>query len=195
VQGDDLVGAKVLAQQVLGGQRLQLTEELVMPPKCQVSLDAVLERVQPQLVETRDLGIERPVRVHVRVRVTAPHRQSVRQPGSRPVRLVLEFEKRRLVGRLEPNSFDSRRRNVHDVAVAAALDHISQITAEVRDVGLDGPARSGRRILPVHGEGELVCTDTPPDSLYEHGEHRALLRASEGHGPVGLHHRKRSEDV
>src|SRR5438552_5458831 len=45
----------------LGVQRLELTDHLAMTAQCEVGLDAVLQRVEPELLQPLDLGPGEPV--------------------------------------------------------------------------------------------------------------------------------------
>ena len=62
-----------------GHERLELTEELVLPPQRQVRGDAGLQRHQPQLVEPGSLGLSEARGVQVLQDLTAPQTQRVPQ--------------------------------------------------------------------------------------------------------------------
>ena len=81
VQGEHVHRPEVLAERMLDGQRVQLGDHLAMPAGPHVGVDARLERGQAKLGEAGDLAVEVPVRFDVGVRVAAPHRQRLAQPG------------------------------------------------------------------------------------------------------------------
>ena len=104
VKGQHVEGAQVLPKRMLDGQRVELGDDLTVPSGPQVGVDPVLEGGQAQLCQTGDLAVEEAMGLDVGVRMAAPHRQRITQPG-RDIIGIAE-RRRRPVGVLEPRCID-----------------------------------------------------------------------------------------
>ena len=75
IEREHQLGAQALPQRVLRHERLQLADELGMPPGGEIGFDALLERRQPELLEPRDLGLGERLVGQVGERGAAPERE------------------------------------------------------------------------------------------------------------------------
>ena len=66
---------QVLAQRMLGDQRVELADHLGVPAGREVGVDRHLRRAQPQIVEAADLGGRERLVGDVRERVAVPQRE------------------------------------------------------------------------------------------------------------------------
>jgi hypothetical protein len=60
---------------MLAHQELELGNQICMPAECEVDLDSLLERSQPELLEPPPLELHERVELDVRERGAAPERQ------------------------------------------------------------------------------------------------------------------------
>ena len=77
VQGEHQLAVQPLAVRVLGDERLELGDELIVPAEREVGLDALLERDEPQLLQARDLSGGEILVNEIGQRRPAPERQSL----------------------------------------------------------------------------------------------------------------------
>ena len=75
------MGPQTLAQWVLGHERLELADEVVVSALSEVGLDAVLDRGQPELLQATELRSHERLLGEVRKRRPMPQRQAVAQLG------------------------------------------------------------------------------------------------------------------
>ena len=57
VQREHQQTAQALAQRLSGDERLQLSDDVLVQAQCDVRLDPLFERIEPQLLESADLGL------------------------------------------------------------------------------------------------------------------------------------------
>jgi len=81
VQRQHELRTQPLPQGMLGDQPLELGHQLGMPAQCQVCLDALLQRSQPQLLQLRDRGLRERLVGELVQRRTSPQSQRVPQPS------------------------------------------------------------------------------------------------------------------
>ena len=74
VQGQHELAAQALAQRMLGDQRLELAHHAAAAQR-QVGLDAIAHRIEPALLQPRDLGLRKRRKRQVRQGRAAPQRQ------------------------------------------------------------------------------------------------------------------------
>ena len=89
VQREHPLRVQPLAQRVLGQQRVDLADDLMMATRGEVRIDRQLPRRQPQLLEPSDLSVGERLVGNVRERTAAEQRQRLarrarRLPASRP---------------------------------------------------------------------------------------------------------------
>ncbi len=68
---------QALAERVLGDERLELSDQLVVAPECEVGVDPELHRCQPDLLEPGDRRLGEALVGEVRERRASPQRQRV----------------------------------------------------------------------------------------------------------------------
>ena len=68
---------------MVGDQGLELGDEAGVPAKSDLGLDPFLERVETELLESRDLGLSEAIEGEVRKRPAAPERERLAQRHSR----------------------------------------------------------------------------------------------------------------
>ena len=115
---------EALAERVLGDERLELPDQLVVAPECEVGVDPQLQRGEPDLLEPGDGRLREALVGEVRERRTPPQRQRVAQPLRRVGRQAaseqapplvhqpLEAVEIELVG-LDPDDVAGRSRRQH----------------------------------------------------------------------------------
>jgi hypothetical protein len=79
IEGEHVLGAEALAQRMLGGQHLELGNQRRVAPELEVGVDPQLERLETQLLESRDLAGGERVEREVRQRRTSPQGQRLAQ--------------------------------------------------------------------------------------------------------------------
>ena len=87
--------AQPLAQRVLGHERAQLADQVGGLPARQLGGEPLLDRLQPQLLQARDLALRELVEAVVGQRRPAPQRErrgSCRPPSARPAPLEQRLE-------------------------------------------------------------------------------------------------------
>jgi hypothetical protein len=155
---------------VLEDERLELADELGMSPEREIRVDSLLERGEPQLLETSDLDLREGLVREVGERGTPPERQclaeavrvaSLEQPLE-PVEIELS--------RLEPDRVPRRARE--DPVGAQDLP-------ELRDVVLERVGGRARRLARPELVDEAVGGDDLCAPRQEQREHRPLPRAPE----------------
>jgi hypothetical protein len=125
VEREHELTSKALAQRMLGDQRLQLADELVVAAEGEVRVDPKLQRGDAKLFEAKDRRLgERLVR-EVRERCAAPEREPLAQPVSRaPEVLVRERATTALEELLEALDVDRSGRGLHRVAARPRHQHL-----------------------------------------------------------------------
>ena len=184
IQREHELRARPLAKRVRDDERLQLGDELRVPPECEVGLDSRLERGQAKLLEARDLVLRERLVGEVRQRDSSPERQRLaeRHLGARRVACI---ERRSaLRGKPgEPMDVHPLRVDLEHVAGRARLDHPgSERLPKLRHVLLDGMRRRCGRARGPELLDEAISRDDPPGLEREQGEQRLLLRAADGDG-------------
>jgi hypothetical protein len=99
VEGEHELSPEALAQGVLRHERLELADELRLPTRGEVGLEAILARREAQLVEARDLRLSEGLVGKIGQRRPAPERERLAQerrrlrrvaPGERAASLVAQ---------------------------------------------------------------------------------------------------------
>ena len=83
VQREHALGVQPLAQRVLGQQRVDLADELVMAPGGEVRVDRELRGGEPQLLEPADLRVGERLVGDVRERIAAEQRERLARRARR----------------------------------------------------------------------------------------------------------------
>ncbi len=142
---------------MLADERLELSDELRMPTKCEIGVEAPLERRQVQLLESPDFRLRERLIGEIGERGTAPERERLAERV--PTALLgealeaLEIE----LARLDP---DQVPRRLGDDAVG------TEQLAQLRDVVLEGIGGRLRRPVAL----EVVDPPVGRDDLVRAGE-------------------------
>ena len=117
IQRDHQVRAQPLAQRMLGHQGLELADEFFSAAIGQLGRQPLLDRLQPELLQTGDLALGELVEAVVRQWLTSPQRQRRLQIPHGAFRIVLaERDPRPSKQLLKPTRVDVQRIDVQRVA-------------------------------------------------------------------------------
>ena len=167
---------------MLGGEPLELADQLRVQTGREVGLDARLERGQALLLQARDLRRrERLVREIVQRRA-APERQRLAQNAARRLDAAggqLAAARGELV--LEALRVELARRDPQAVARGGGLERSrgAQRVAQARDVHADRGGRALRRVLAPQPDGQPLGADRLVGRQKQHREQRARLGAGQ----------------
>ena len=177
IQREHPLGVQALAQRVLGQQRVNLTEDLLVAAGGQVGIDGQLGGRQPQLLQPPDLGARERLRGDVGQRLAAVQRQrqSRRVAGATAPGLADQPLEAQRVDQLAIDPQLVRAPARHDLRAAVGGDHLAQS----QDVVLDHLGRARRRLLAPQPFDQPVGRDEVIGLESEHRQHGALLRAAE----------------
>ena len=181
-------------------QLLELGDDLGVPAERQVRVDPLLERVQPLLLEPRDLGAREPVARHVGERRSAPQPERVAQRRRRRVVVTRRARTARRLHQLgEPMHVELALGDVQDIALAARLDARLDVAADrppqARHVGLHGLDRGGRRVVGPELVDEVVHRDDLLGAEQQQRQHRALRANAQIDRPLAVEDLKGTKDA
>jgi hypothetical protein len=88
VQGDHLERAQTLTVRVFDREPVELADDLAMPARPHVGVDARFQRRQSHLAQACDFTVELSVGLDVGVGVATPQRQRLSQHVGRPSRII-----------------------------------------------------------------------------------------------------------
>ena len=161
VEREHELGAQVLVERMLDDQRLELRDQLAGAAEGKVGVEAVLHRLQPQLVQPGDLRRNGVLVQDVLERPPAPEGECSSERLTRPCGLVLEHNARGACEALEarcielveidPERVARRTRDQYPARVilrSAGPENSSQL----RDVEPELPAGFWRVVGPEHVE-------------------------------------------
>jgi hypothetical protein len=174
---------------------LELGNELSVTAQAEVGLDALLERLQPQLLEARDLGLSERLVGEVGQRRTAPQRERLPEFRCRALRIAVSQPAPAVREQLvEPFRVKLAWHQFQRVATAlrdqaAVSDH----PAQLRDVDVDAVQCAGRRRLAPQRVDQPVGRNGVTGVDEQDGQQRPLLASAERElaGPIA--HLKRPE--
>ncbi len=150
---------QVLSKRMLREDRLQLGDELAVPPKLEVGIDPGLERCQLALFESRDLHLRPRLEAQIRERPAAKECKRLAQPLSR---LLRRGAGRRADERVEAIDVQLAWRNGELVTATPSDDAtLAEGAAEPRDVDLDAFDCGGRRPPAPNLLDQTVRRDRP----------------------------------
>ena len=193
IEREHQLAAQTLAERVLGDERLQLGDELVIAAESEVGVDSILERREAQLLEPRDLALCERLVPQVGQRLPAPKRKRLAENSSSAPRDWRAAAPRQ--ERLEPGQVHLARGGVQQIAGRARPD---PICAEQLAQGGDMPVQRG-----LHGVGWRLPT-APRSALArhdllavqeQHRKQRALLRARRGEVAATVDDLELTEDL
>ena len=171
VERDHPLGVELLAQRLLGDQRLELGDHLAVAPGREVIVDRELDRVEPSLLQAACLG-HREGLDHVGQRRAPPERQ--RLTGGAAGQQPLEAQRIAVVAP-EAQLVAVPARDDRTVATGRG-----KRLAQLRDVDLQHLRRGRRRLLAPDTVDEPVGRHRLAGVEREQGEERARLAGAEG---------------
>jgi Protein kinase domain len=193
VQREHELRPRPLAERMLADEGLELRDELGGAPECEVSVDASLERDEPQLLETKDLRLRERLVRDVGERRAAPESECLTENsfggfGRRPLSLldqVLEAEQVELEG---PDS--------DHVAGLAGDDRVTrgEQLAEPGHVVLQRVASRFGSSFPPQLFDQPVGRDDLVRAGEQQGQQRPLPRSAERERTALLDDLERSQD-
>src|SRR5207244_2582520 len=83
VERDHQLGPQLFTERMIGNQRLELADQTGVPPKCDLGLDPLLERVEMELLETQNLPEREALLRELGKRRASPERKRLPQPRQR----------------------------------------------------------------------------------------------------------------
>ena len=202
VEREHELAAQPLAKRRRRDERLELADEVGVPPGGEVGLDPVLERRGPELDEARrleprelavDVGQGRPV--PQRERLPQARGRLLRLPAERPPPLVAEALEPREVELpvLDPERVP-RATGGEDLPVRAARSLRLEEPAQRRHVPLQRLDRGRRRPLAPELVDQPVARDGLVRPQEEHREERTLLPGPERYEAAAVANLDRPED-
>ena len=150
---------QVLSKRMLGDERLQLGDELAVPPELEVGIDPGLERCELAFLEPRDLHLRPRLEAQIGERPAAKERERLAQPRSC---LLRRSPRRRADECVEAIDIDLARRNGELVTATPRDDAaVPKRSAEPRDVDLNALDRGRRRLPAPYVVDQTVRRDRP----------------------------------
>ncbi len=167
VQRQHQLGGEALAVGMLRPEHLQLADHLPVPSEGEVGLDPFLERPEPQLLETIDVGGRERLVGEVGQRRAPPQRERLPDAVGRGARVAArELPACLLHAAFEAVGVELTVRDAEQVSAAAGLQPAPALVrtvegpAQARDMRLERLARGGRRRLPPTGR-RSACPARP----------------------------------
>ena len=184
IEGEHELPAQSLAQWVLGGERLELADELGVLARCEIGVDPLLQRAEAQLLELRRVRLRERLVGEVGQRRPAPQRERLAQPGGRGGGIGVG---RLRDQRLKASQVELGRLDVERVAGRAGHQPaVAELLAHARDVDLDALRhRGGRRVTP-HLVHEALGRHDVVGVQEQHRQHGALLAPPERERAVAV---------
>ena len=183
-----------LAERVRGGERLELADDVAVPPELQLGRDLLLDGLQAQLLEPGDVASERGLAGQVGQGRPSPQAERL---GERDLgRPRLQGAVTRLAKQpLEPDRVHLVGVGVEEVPGGPALDRVGpQRGPQARDVDLERRLGILGELLPPDGVDQLLGRNDLVRGQHQVGEHDPLLRAPERDRAVTVGDLERSED-
>ena len=196
VEGRHQQSPEAFPERAVGEQRLELPDRPRLGSAGEESLDPVLLRLEPQFVEARGLGHQRPLVREVGERGTAPQRQGILERRNRDGRGNGEGMLRIPHQRVEASCVEVERVEDQDVTGGTPLQQVlAEGPTKVGDVGLQRVPGSLRRLLAPDLGDQRVRRHQLIGADHQVGEHGALLRPAEGDRAVPRVDLERSQDA
>jgi hypothetical protein len=165
---------------VLGDQRLELGDDLLVQPECKVAIDPVHLRGQPQLLEVTRLVACGRLELDPVEHRAAPERERVAQQRRRRHDVSLGRPPARIGNQLlEPRRVQSLRLDAQHVTGRVGRDRVGAAAcerlAELRDMHVQRLVRRRRRRLPPERVDQPVARDNLACVQEQDGEQLAFL--------------------
>ena len=194
IQRQHQLAPQPLTKPIRGNQRLQLRHQLVMAARRQVGVDPILQRRQPQLLQTGDLALRERLPLQIGQRLPPPQRQRITQPG-RPITGIVP-RTRPLDQRLKPRHVDLIRRRAQQIPRRPRPDPLSpQQLAQRRHMPVQRVLRATRRILTPQRLDQLRARDHLTTTQQQQRQQRTLLRTRRGHIASAIDHPQRTKQL
>ena len=182
IERQHALGVQALAQRLLGDQRLESGDHLVVAPGGELGVERELERLQMKFLEPPDLGRREWLRGDVGERSAVPERK--RCAGGAVGDRLVGFAARTLDKLLEVHRVHRVLRDLELVAASVGDDACSavvggQCLAQLRDVVLDVLGGARRWALGPQAIDQLLGAHCAVGAQGEHREHRSLLASFE----------------
>ncbi len=186
------------AQRMLGDQRAQLVDDLVVPPQLELGVVAPLQHLPALLVQPLHVGLFHPQRRHLVQRGAPPQRGGLaQQPG-----LGLQVGRAAGLGAqaLERQQVELVVVEVDRVAGRPGADElpVRQVVerlAQPHDVRLQGRARGTGRLLTPEVLHQLVRRDRRVRLHQQRGKQDTLFGRPQLHDPARVDDLQRSENL
>ena len=181
---------------MIGDERLELGDELVVPAQGQVGVDPQLEGCEPDLLEPSDGCLREAFVREVHERRASPERQRFPEPLRRVGRQPAPEQAPSLVHQvLEAMEIEGVRLDPEDVARRPRRQHVGEKRlAEARDVDAQRAGGDRGRVLAPELVDQLVAGHDLVGVQEEHGQERARLGAAERYLAAFVPRLERSQD-
>ena len=194
VQREHQLAAQALAKRVLRDERLELRHQLVVAAERQLSVDAILDRRETELLEPGDLALRECLASQLGQRLPAPERKRLAQAG-RPLARIVALSRLR-DQRLEPGDVDLAGRDPQEIAGRARPDPIgADQLAQGGDVPVQRGLRGSGRLLAPQRLDQLSAGHHLLAMQQQHREQRPLLGARRGHVAATLDDPQRTKQL
>ena len=194
IQRQHQLAAQPLSEHVLGDQRLELRHQLEMAAGRQVGVDPILQRRQPQLLQTGDLALRERLAPQIGQRLPPPQRQRITQPG-RAITGILA-RTRPLDQQLKPRHVDLIRRRAQQIPRRPRPDPLSpQQLAQRRHMPMQRVLRATRRILTPQRLNQLRARDHLTTTQHQQRQQRTLLRTRRGQIAPAIENPQRTKQL
>ena len=176
VEREHVLRAHVLAQRVLGDQRLEVADRITVKPECQVGFDAPLERHDTRLLETRALVSREGLR-ELGQRTSAPQRESIAEQLPRFCGAALREHLPSVADRaLEAGEIELILSDLQQVAGRTRLQAgLGEHLAQLRDVDLHHLQRRFRHPLAPERVDDLLTAHRAIRVQEQQRQQRPLL--------------------
>ena len=177
---------------MLVDERVELADHLRVAADGDLRLGTLLDELEAQLAETRDLGLRERLVGELGQRVAAKKGERLAQQPCAPRRIA----RPRLVDQhADTGQIELIRLQADPVAGRARLDRLgAERLAELRDEVLERRRRGRRRLTGPERVDQAVGRDDAAGVEQEQGEQRALLRAAERDHLSVDRHLERAQD-
>ena len=194
IQRQHQLTAQPLPEHVLGDHRLQLRHQLEMAAARQIGVDPILQRRQPQLLQTRDLALRQRLALQIGQRLPPPQRQRITQTGRAITGIPART--RPLHQRLKPRHIDLIRRRPQQIPRRPRPDPLSpQQLAQRRHMPMQRVLRTTRRILTPQRLDQLRARHHLTTTQHQQRQQRTLLRTRRGHITPAIENPQRTKQL
>ena len=197
VQREHLESAQVLAERMVGGERIEVSDDLDVLAEPEPCLVEQRLRLEAQFGQPGDRGSQRVAVTEARVRGPAPRGQCIPQRRRRCRRIGRNGPAGGLDGLLEPLGVDRDGVGIEDVATRRGTQRelVAERATQVRHVDLDGLARRRRRVVAPQPVDQGVPRHHGAGTSDEERQQQGRLRASHIDGSATETNGERSQHL